>query len=43
MSLTMQKLKEINFEAQELQHEKGYKEVKGVLNYQGLFFVPKAI
>ena len=43
MRLRLQELQEIDSEAQELRSKKGYKEVEGVLHYQGLPFVPKAI
>ena len=41
--LKLQKLQEINSEAQELQSKEGYKKVEQVLHHQGLPFVPKAI
>ena len=43
--LYLQELQETDSKAQELRQKarEGYKEVDGVLNYQGLFFVPEAI
>ena len=43
MRFKMQELQEANSEAQKLQSQEGYKKVEGVLHYQGLSFVPKAI
>ena len=43
MRLRLQELQESNFEALKLWSKEGYKEVEGVLYYQGLFFVSKAI
>ena len=45
MGLRLQELQKTDSKAQELrqQGQEGYKEVDGVLHYQGLFFVSKAI
>ena len=45
MRVRLQDLKETDSEAQELrqQGQEGYKEIDGMLHYQGLSFVPKAM
>ena len=43
MRLKLQELQESDFEAQEWWSKEGYKEVEGVLHYQGLPFVPETI
>ena len=43
MRLRLQELQKSNPEAQELQLKKGYKEVEGVLHYQGLSLISKTI
>ena len=43
MRLRLQELQEVDLKTQKLRQKDGYQEIDGVLHYQGLSFLPKAI